>query len=45
LSMRIGDKFENLVQSSEIVGREDEMIEDDMLRNEYQILPTDDDNI
>lgn len=45
LSMRIGDKFENLVQSSEIVGREDEMIEDDMLRNEYQILPTDEDNI
>lgn len=43
LSMRIGDKFENLVQSSQIVGREDEMIEDDMLRNEYQILRTDED--
>eukprot|EP00590_Aulacoseira_subarctica_P000855 CAMPEP_0172421792 /NCGR_PEP_ID=MMETSP1064-20121228/8017_1 /TAXON_ID=202472 /ORGANISM="Aulacoseira subarctica , Strain CCAP 1002/5" /LENGTH=607 /DNA_ID=CAMNT_0013162365 /DNA_START=9 /DNA_END=1832 /DNA_ORIENTATION=- len=40
LSIKIGDKFENLIGSSEIIGREDEIIEDENLWNEYQKLCT-----
>ena len=40
LSVRVGREFDELVVSGEIIGLEDEMMEDDTFRNQYQCVCT-----